>query len=224
MSAQKEHITISGIACLDYEFMMLCILRDIDVLLTSMYGVRTPDSLQLTNIRKSNSQQFIHQKNMAEIENTNPELPPPSLMAKKFLQLDVVTELEEDCPFEQRLFFFYGTLTDPELLTQVLNRSEKPELAHAVIRDHGMSYWGDYPAAVQRNADHPIDGVICKIESDEELELLEAYETDMYRVDTCTAWLDDGTEICGSLFVWDGDESLLRESRKDITQRSVTGS
>ncbi|RHZ43751.1 gamma-glutamylcyclotransferase family protein [Aspergillus thermomutatus] len=148
-------------------------------------------------------------------ENIPPNLPPPSLMVRKFMRWDgtippLVTK--EDRPFKEKWFFFYGTLMNPEALARVLNRSEKPELPHAIVFGQKILYLGEYPAAVQGEADHPIDGVVCMIESQEELNRLEAYETKMYRVDGCTAWLDDDTEIWGFLFVWDGDMSLLRES------------
>ena len=121
-----------------------------------------------------------------------------------------------DRPFKPKWFLFYGTLTNPETLARVLKRSEIPELPHAVAYGHAILYWGDYPAAVQENADDPIEGVVCKIESQEELDRLEAYETKMYRVDGCTAWLDDGTEILGFLFVWDSDMLLLRKSPGEV--------
>ena len=76
---------------------------------------------------------------------------------------------------------------------------------------------GDYPAAVQEN--DPIEGVVCRIESQEEIDRLEAYHTKMYRVDGCPAWLDDGTEIWGFLFVWDSDIVFEKESRRGLIQR-----
>lgn len=155
-------------------------------------------------------------------ENTPPNLPnipPPSLMVRKFMRYAGTLKTEdtkEDRPFTEKWFFFYGTLTNPETLMRVLKRSEKPELPHAIVFGREILYWGQYPAAVQGAADHPIDGVVCKIETQEELDRLQAYETKMYQPEGCTAWLDDDTEILGFLFVWDGDTELLSQSPSKV--------
>ncbi|PKY03711.1 hypothetical protein P168DRAFT_305047 [Aspergillus campestris IBT 28561] len=152
-------------------------------------------------------------------ENIPPNLPPPSLMARKFMAWDgTVPPLvkEEDRPFREKWFFFYGPLANPEILIGILNRSEKPELPHAIVFGHEILYWGDLPAAIQKGAENPIDGVVCKIESQEELNRLEAYMTKMFRVDGCMAWRDDHSEVPGFVFIWDADMSLLSETPRNV--------
>ena len=82
-----------------------------------------------------------------------------------------------DLPFREKWLFFYGTLANPEILMEALKRSEKPELPHAIIFGHDNLYWGDFPAAIQMRGENPVDGVVCKIESQEELDRLEANMT-----------------------------------------------
>jgi hypothetical protein len=76
--------------------------------------------------------------------------------------------------------------------------------------------WGEYPALVEGPLEQTVHGVVCKIESAKEVGRLVSYETDVYRVDGCTVWFDDGSSSYAKTFVWSGDVSLLREGSFDL--------
>lgn len=143
-------------------------------------------------------------------------LPPPSLMVRKFIEYSknlggVISKPNANVSFSETWYFFYGTLMDPKTLMDVLRRPERPELYPASVYGHKAMLWGGYPAAVFGGQEAILQGVACKIKSEVEANRLESYEGDMYRVRGCTMWLQDGTELAGRMFVWNQDTSVLRD-------------
>lgn len=53
-------------------------------------------------------------------------------------------------------FFFYGTLTDPSELQEILQLSNLPVLKPARVRSYKIMLWGQYPALV----DGPLDSYV----------------------------------------------------------------
>ncbi|PLB42165.1 uncharacterized protein BDW47DRAFT_97975 [Aspergillus candidus] len=136
-------------------------------------------------------------------------------MAGKFMAWDGTIPpmvQQEDRPFREKWFFFYGPMTGPAVLKQLLNRSQMSALPHAMIFGHKILHWGDLPVAIQMGAENAVGGVVCKIVSQDELDWLEGYMTRIFQVDGCMAWLDNHSQVSGFVFVWDGEMSLLSES------------
>lgn len=146
---------------------------------------------------KNNAQ--IHTTTFARGNEIPPDLTPPYRPA-----------------FRDVLYFFYGTLMDPKTLAHVLGRSDTPELRRCYIFAHKIMLWGEYPALVEGPLEQTVHGVVCKIESAKESDRLFSYGTDVYRVDGCTVWFDDGSSSYAETFVWSGDVSLLRNGSFDL--------
>lgn len=119
-------------------------------------------------------------------------------------------------PFRKTYYFFYCTLMDPETLGNVLKRAYSPEARPAVTWGPRLKLWGEYPALVSGPKKEIICGVACEIQSQQEADRLAAYETDMYRVQGCPIYFDDGEDAGGRIFRFVGDESLLTEGIFDM--------
>lgn len=163
----------------------------------------------------------------------------PSLMLRKFLEdndsADALrqNQTEPDSspedgwprdPFRREYCFFYGTLMDPNTLSQVLKSSERPPvMRRARVIGYEIKLWGPYPALLDGEPLHLVDGMVYEILSQTELDRLAAYETDKYQLRPCLIDLlndDDSVEktIEGVAFMWDGQQDELREGTFDLKQ------
>ena len=135
----------------------------------------------------------------------------------KKMSMSEYTEYIEckDTSWDEKFYFFYGTLMDPSTLTNVLGHP-RPETYPAFITGYSMKLWGQYPALVNEATDQRISGRAYRVTSKTEADRLAAYETSMYRVDRCTIYFEDGSQAAGVTFVWDSDPSLLREGTFDL--------
>ncbi|RAH59706.1 hypothetical protein BO85DRAFT_248510 [Aspergillus piperis CBS 112811] len=118
--------------------------------------------------------------------------------------------------FQPHYFFFYGSLSDPSFLAKVLNRQDKPAVRPAMITEHGMRMWGEFPALLDGCPEKPIYGVGYKVRSQVEEDSLAEYETDMYRKKGCVIEFRDGSKVPGVTFVWNADPGLLKEEGFDM--------
>ena len=118
--------------------------------------------------------------------------------------------------FQSPYFFFYGMLTDPTTLAKVLKLRDRPGLRPAMIMEHGMRLWGEFPALLDGHPEKPIQGVAYEIRSQEEEDRLVEYETDMYRKKGCVIEFRDGSKVPGVTFVWNADPGLLRDRSFDL--------
>ncbi|KAI9770502.1 MAG: hypothetical protein M1839_003183 [Geoglossum umbratile] len=108
-------------------------------------------------------------------------------------------------PYKPSLWFFYGTLMDPEILQSVLGLPELPVLQKGRIHGFKIRMWGVYPTLVPCDGCE-VEGMIYKIESVLQFVRLEGYETSAYRWCFCTIEMDDGTRVeYGRTFRWAGD-------------------
>ncbi|CZR58953.1 uncharacterized protein PAC_08845 [Phialocephala subalpina] len=128
-------------------------------------------------------------------ENRKPESssptgkPPSDRKAKQNIMLErlqnyVEPPLEElgRYTYEPKPFFFYGTLTDPLQLQEVLKLPAPPVLKTARAQAHKIMLWGQYPALVRGPSGRYVDGVSYFIEADEQQKMLRQYETKVYDV------------------------------------------
>ncbi|KAK6543031.1 hypothetical protein TWF694_006961 [Orbilia ellipsospora] len=113
--------------------------------------------------------------------------------------------------FEPTLFFFYGTLTIPQILKRVLGLSEDPVLIKAQTRSLKMKMWGPYPALADSNDDGdglPVDGFAYEVKTEEHLRKLVEYEGANYKIGKVLIELsgngreETGEGIYGMTFVW----------------------
>lgn len=135
----------------------------------------------------------------------------------KKMSMSEYTEYIEckDTSWNEKFYFFYGTLMDPSTLTNVLGHP-RPETYPAFITGYSMKLWGQYPALVNEATDQRISGRAYHVTSKTEADRLAAYETSMYRTSGCTIYFEDGSQAAGVTFVWDSDPSLLREGTFDL--------
>ncbi len=145
---------------------------------------------------------------------------PQSLMARKFLYSGGKA-WEEDPnygynAFRKEYYFFYGTLMDPTTLAKVLQVPTRPHLYPAKIVGYSCKLWGPYPALVDEPPGAIVYGMAYEVQSSDEADRLQTYETDNYRPKGCTIKLQDGREVGGKVFKWRADKSLLKEGAFDL--------
>ncbi|KAL1875522.1 hypothetical protein Plec18167_005458 [Paecilomyces lecythidis] len=115
-------------------------------------------------------------------------------------------------------YFFYGTLTDPYMIAEILGLEREPELRPAYIVGYECKLWGQYPALLDA-ADSIVEGAAYHVSTVEDGEKLAAYETRNYRPETCWINYMDGEEPSreiGSTFKFVGDRQELSEGRFDL--------
>jgi hypothetical protein len=99
------------------------------------------------------------------------------------------TSVGEICPKQEEYpvwYFFYGTLAQPEVLSQVLGLSEPPVIKAAEIRGGSIKVWGGkYKALVDGLPSSTVHGHAFEVDSREQEEALRIYETEKYEVVRC---------------------------------------
>ncbi|GAD95576.1 conserved hypothetical protein [Paecilomyces variotii No. 5] len=114
--------------------------------------------------------------------------------------------------------YFYGTLTDPCMIAEILGLKHEPELRPAYIKGYECKLWGQYPAL--RDAPNSIvEGAAYHISTVEDGKKLAAYETRNYRPEPCWINYKDGKEPLrenGSTFKFVGDPYALSEGQFDL--------
>ncbi|KAJ5683934.1 uncharacterized protein N7477_000279 [Penicillium maclennaniae] len=159
-------------------------------------------------------------------EHRNP-LPPPPLMVRKFLEYKVSEDPRLDpktfskspeagsprTPFREGYFFFYGTLMHLSTLAKILQLPEPPQMRPARVIGYEIKLWGQYPALVDGEAHHPVDGLAYEIISRAHWDRLAAYETDQYDLQPILIdFLDNGEKgVEGVAFGWKGELEDLRD-------------
>jgi gamma-glutamylcyclotransferase (GGCT)/AIG2-like uncharacterized protein YtfP len=88
-------------------------------------------------------------------------------------------------------YFFYGTLSDPAMLRDILGLEAAPQLRAATITGYECKPWGQYPALLDA-PDKVVHGAVYHVEKEEHGERLASYETDNYRADPCRIHYVDG--------------------------------
>ncbi|KAL2673784.1 hypothetical protein Neosp_012228 [[Neocosmospora] mangrovei] len=103
------------------------------------------------------------------------------------------------------LYFFYGTLAQSEVLSDLLGTD--PVYYDAKIHGGVLGSWGNYKALVddpsQRNA---VQGKAFEVTCEEDEEVLRLYETDAYEIVRCSIELDDGQVLDGLTFRWRNED------------------
>jgi gamma-glutamylcyclotransferase (GGCT)/AIG2-like uncharacterized protein YtfP len=116
-------------------------------------------------------------------------------------------------------YFFYGTLMDPYLLSEILHLPEKPRLRPAKLIGYSLKLWGQYPALVDGATGEVVEGMAYNVESEQHAEKLAKYETRVYRPVPCRIRFTDGGEpgdISGTTFQYAGNPMGITEGKFDL--------
>ena len=142
------------------------------------------------------------------------KLPEPTLQSQSPKQPPPTTQ-----EYISTYFFFYGTLTNPSILSGVLNlpTDSAPVLHPAKIHGFELANWGQYLALVDGIPDAEVAGCAYLVESAEHEYKLAYYETNAYALTSCEICFVDGEEeaVEGRTFKYAGDAQALREGRFD---------
>lgn len=98
-------------------------------------------------------------------------------------------------------FFFYGSLTDPPLLQEILQLPTLPVLTPSIIKGYKIMLWGQYPALVASTETDVVHGMSYIVQTATHQKLLKEYETDVYELTAVDIWTD-GNVFPGKTFCW----------------------
>ena len=116
------------------------------------------------------------------------------------------------------LYFFYGTLTDPSMICEILGLETEPELRPALLVGYVCKLWGQYPALLDA-PDSVVEGAVYHVKTVEHGERLAAYETCNYCADPSRIQYTDGKEPAedvGYTFKFIGNHADLNEGTFDL--------
>ncbi|KAI9727605.1 MAG: hypothetical protein M1834_008045 [Cirrosporium novae-zelandiae] len=131
---------------------------------------------------------------------------------------DIPTTPYEPPVYEPTFYFFYGTLTKPEVLSRILDLTEPPQLRPAQVEGYSLSSWGQYPALIDGPPGNLVQGFAFQVQTEEDEEKLAYYETKAYECMPCVIAFTDGaepTKVDGNTFMYAGDAVALQEGRFD---------
>jgi gamma-glutamylcyclotransferase (GGCT)/AIG2-like uncharacterized protein YtfP len=166
------------------------------------------------------------------LAHSDPKSKPISRMARKFLnasESDPKYIPQPPRPFQPTFFFFYGSLMDPKTLATVLDLKEPPQLQSAKVIGYHYKMWGRFPALFGGPTNAEVEGVTFKVQSAEQAQRLQDYETKHYYDSSCFIRLADGSRVLGRTFVWSklyGQNEELHEgvfSLEDYQQEEMDG-
>ncbi|KAJ5664062.1 hypothetical protein N7507_004793 [Penicillium longicatenatum] len=115
-------------------------------------------------------------------------------------------------------YFFYGTLTDPSMVREILGLEFEPELRSARLSGYECKLWGQYPALLDAPGS-VVEGAVYHVETVEHGERLAAYETNNYHADPCRIRYTDGKEPAddiGYTFKFKGNRNDLSKGGFDL--------
>lgn len=105
---------------------------------------------------------------------------------------------------------------DSQMLEKVLHLESRPELWPAKIIGYKCMLWGRYPALLDGDPGEAVCGMAYEVQSLEEKQRLEAYETDHYKNVACLIKLQNRNEVMGRTCVWNGETADIREGKFDL--------
>lgn len=129
-----------------------------------------------------------------------------------------VLEPISDQPCRLVYYFFYCTLTEPTILSHILDLKQPPVRRPAKLIGYALTDWGQYRALVSGKLGEEVIGYAYPVESiDDELKLAR-YETNAYKPASCTIRFTDGQDPAqesGMTFKYAGDDEALKAGRFD---------
>lgn len=121
-------------------------------------------------------------------------------------------------PYKPTYYFFYGTLTQPETLSHILDLKEQPVLRPAKLIGYALVDWGQYRALVHGEPGQEVSGRAYLVQSPEDKLKLARYETNAYEAVPCKIQFTDGQSPehgYGMTFRYAGDDAALKAGRFD---------
>ena len=124
--------------------------------------------------------------------------------------------------FQKTVYFFYGTLKDPAILSHVLDTPvTSSDLRPAHVVGYAREMWGQYQALVNGPTGAVLEGMAYEVQTEIDAQKLAAYETNAYKTAPCI--INFGSEhddleprkVQGMTFMYAGDPQALREGRWD---------
>ncbi|PLB54856.1 hypothetical protein P170DRAFT_432429 [Aspergillus steynii IBT 23096] len=115
-------------------------------------------------------------------------------------------------------YFFYGTLTDPSMIAEILDLAQELELRPASVLGYKCKMWGHYPALVDEPGS-TVEGAVYHVDTVEDGERLAAYETRNYRAESCVVRYADNqgpSQDFGYAFKFVGDPRELTEGNFEL--------
>lgn len=123
-----------------------------------------------------------------------------------------------DQPYKPAYYFFYGTLTEPKILSHILDLKQPPVLRPAKLIGYALTNWGQYRALIDGKPGEEVTGYAYLVRSiDDELKLAR-YETNAYEPVQCRIRFTDGQSPAqehGMTFKYAGDDEALKAGRFD---------
>ncbi|KAE8148878.1 hypothetical protein BDV25DRAFT_10397 [Aspergillus avenaceus] len=166
---------------------------------------------------------------MSPNHNTPPPPPPPAPRSKISPSVLKLKSTLSDhfwqppkpstAPAPTGPYFVYGTLTNPTMISEILNLEQEPEFRPAMVSGYRCKMWGQYPALVGA-PDAVVKGLVYNVVTREHAERLAEYETNSYRAESCLIMYTDGgepREEMGYTFKFVGNPRDLSEGGFDIT-------
>ncbi|KAI0888577.1 uncharacterized protein GGS22DRAFT_184156 [Annulohypoxylon maeteangense] len=132
--------------------------------------------------------------------------------------ITTTTDLASPTRYTPTVYFFYGTLTRPDILKRILDLDHDPVMRPAKIIGYSLAKWGDYKALIDGETGEEVAGTAYEVRSSEHAYKLAYYETNAYEVMPCLIDYTDGQEpiqSSGSTFKYAGDAAALKEGRFD---------
>jgi hypothetical protein len=117
------------------------------------------------------------------------------------------------------VYFFYGTLQDPSILSEILGLPQLPILRPARLIGYSLKMWGQYPALVDGPGGSIVEGATFEVADEASAARLAEYETRAYRPRPCLIRLAVGSEestVEGYTFMYDGKTSDLSDGVFDL--------
>jgi hypothetical protein len=154
---------------------------------------------------------------MENEENKMPLNPSPSkkpaakrrnIILEKF-KADITPPLGK-IPYTSFPFFFYGSLTNPAILQEILQLPEPPMLNPPRVPSRKIMLWGQHPALVDAPFGSFVDDMGYVVETEDQTNKLEDYETTAYRLEGIRITIE-GKYFAGRTFMWAGDPEELEE-------------
>ncbi|KAL1835485.1 hypothetical protein VTJ49DRAFT_6633 [Mycothermus thermophilus] len=140
---------------------------------------------------------------------------PPNLPAQRSLE-------QPPTPFQPTWYFFYGSLTNPSWLKEVLSLPSDPTLHPAITVGYEVLQWGHHKVLVDGEPGKVVHGFAFLVERKEDADQLAFYETDNYEVGECEIKFTDkqggeptGETVMGAVFMWRGDKDKLKRGEFD---------
>lgn len=188
------------------------------------FSILTSDIMDGNQMSDNHAQEF-------QRKGPPPAPPPPPARSSQQASIALkVREASEGWGFVNRVeepvskppagkYFFYGTLQDPGILSEVLSLDFKPALEPASVIGCSLKLWGQYPALVDKPSSEAILGSMFEVPDERAAAKLAYYETNAYRPRPVSIYARSGSEEVmheGYTFLYAGNPADLSDGTFDL--------